>query len=144
LLFSTLQWALIGFSLIAIGLLFAGGRAPERLAAFAFLSALVGTPLVEGWRIMGLPMGVALLEIVLTVVLLWLSLASDRWWLLAATGVQIISPLSYLLAAGPLDIQVWAAVTVRIAVWALLMFIALFGLVEARRAPYAAPRGSRT
>ncbi|MGH6978709.1 MAG: hypothetical protein ACRED4_05425 [Brevundimonas sp.] len=136
--FSTIQWAVIVFSLAVIGLMLATGRKPERLAGLALLVSLTGTPAAEGWRAAGLPMGVVILEVGLVLALFWLCMIYDRWWLLAAAGVQLISPLSYLLAATSLEVQVWAAASARIGVWVVLILTALFGLLEARYAPYAA------
>lgn len=128
-------------SFAAIGLLLVFGRLVERIAGTAFLADLLGTPLVDHLHIGELRYGVAILSIAVFVTLAALSLRADRWWLIAATGVQL---LSMGLWAATLfgDLQVWGAVTVRIVIWTQLMLLALFGVWEARSAPYARPSTS--
>lgn len=143
-LLSLSQWALLALSIVAIGLLLIRGRLPERIAGLALLGSMVLTPLVAAYHWGDLRWGVGLVELALAVVLVWLSYACDRWWVLAAAGVQLASVIVIALSATPLDIQIWASVTVRLAVWLQLMILALFGVVEARRAPYAARTGLRS
>src|SRR5690606_11277157 len=130
-----------GLSLLAIGLLLVRGRLPERIAGGALLPSMLLTPMVAALHIGDFRWGVALVEVALAAVLIWLSFASDRWWLLAAAGVQLISPVTFALAASALQIEVWASVSVRMAVWLQLMILGIFGVMEARHAPYAAARG---
>ena len=134
--YSWSQHGLALISYIAIALLVWRGRGPERIAAGAFLAAMFGTPLVDGFEVDGVRYGVAALAALLSGALFVLSLRTDRWWLIAAAGVQLLSLGTWAVALFG-EVQVWAAVTVRMIVWLLLMLIALFGVWEARAAPYA-------
>ncbi|WP_339873464.1 hypothetical protein [uncultured Brevundimonas sp.] len=136
---SAAQFSVLGLSLICIGLQLWKGRSAERIAAVAFLAALLITPLVDGFQIGGLRWGVGLLAVGLFATLVWLSLVADRWWLVAAAGVQLLSIATYLIVLLNPDIQVWASVSFRIVVWTELMMIGLFGVWECRAAPYAQP-----
>ena len=126
-------------SALSIGLQLWRGRSPERVAAVAFLIAMLATPLVDGLQVNGLRWGVGLLAVGLFGTLVWLSLRFKRWWLVAAAGVQLLSIATYLVALLTPDIQVWASVSFRIVVWVELMLIGLFGVWECRAAPYARP-----
>ena len=126
-------------SALSIGLQLWRGRSPERVAAVAFLIAMLATPLVDELEVNGLRWGVGLLALGLFGTLVWLSLAVKRWWLVAAAGVQLLSIATYLVALLTPDIQVWASVSFRIVVWVELMLIGLFGVWECRAAPYARP-----
>lgn len=136
--YSLAQHGLAAVSYAAIGLLLWKGRGPERIAAAAFLVALFGTPLLGGMVVDGVRYGVAVLAALLAATLVVLSLRTDRWWLIAAAGVQLLSLGTWAVAIFS-DAQVWAAVTVRMIVWLLLMLLAFFGVWEARSAPYARP-----
>ena len=134
---SFLQWAL---TLVTYGVLFLllwKGRTPDRVAAIALLIAQTVTPLVSYVEFAGIRMGVALVSFGLTVVLLILALVGRRWWLLAAAGVQLIALASWGYQLLQPDAQIWASVSFRIIVWMELMALALFGVFEARLAPYA-------
>lgn len=98
-----------------------------------------GYPLVDNLQIGGLRWGVGLLAVGLFGALAWLSLAAERWWLVAAAGVQLLSIATYLVALLNPEVQVWASVSFRIVVWVELMLIGLFGVWECRAAPYARP-----
>ncbi|MGZ9098135.1 MAG: hypothetical protein ACXW3O_00400 [Brevundimonas sp.] len=132
-------FSVVGLSAVSIGLQLWRGRNPERVAAIAFLIAMLATPLVDGLQVNGLRWGVALLAVGLFGTLVWLSLVVQRWWLVAAAGVQLLSIATYLVVLLTPDVQVWASVSFRIVVWVELMLIGLFGVWECRAAPYARP-----
>lgn len=134
---SATQLSVLCLSFVSIGLQLWKGRSAERIAALAFLVAMLATPLVDGLRIGGLRWGVGVLAVGLFATLVWLSLAAMRWWLIAAAGVQLLSVATYLVAVLDPGVQVWASVSFRIVVWTELMLIALFGVWECRAAPYA-------
>lgn len=131
------SFVLLLFSLGALALLWWKGRTPERIASAAFVIAMFGTPLVEGYVMAGIRVGVAGLAIGLATTLTVLALRTTRWWLIAAAGIQVLSIATYGAALVSPDSVVWALVTVRYAVWTLLMMLAVFGAVESRLAPYA-------
>lgn len=136
---SILQWALTLATYATLAVLLWKGRTPERLAGVALLAAQTATPLVAHLQLGGLRIGVASVSLALTAALVALALYGRRWWLLAAAGVQLIALASWAYQALDPDAQVWAAVTFRIIVWMELMALAVFGLFEARLAPYARP-----
>jgi hypothetical protein len=136
---SVTAFSVLCLSVLSIGLQLWRGRRPERVAAVAFLVAMLATPLVDEFQIDGLRWGVALLAVGLFGTLVWLSLVFDRWWLMAAAAVQLLSIATYLVAVLNPDVQVWASVSFRIVVWVELMLIGLFGVWECRAAPYARP-----
>jgi len=138
------QLFVLGLSIVSIGFLLGLGRGAERIAAVAFLLAMLGTPLVESHQIGGVRWGVGLLAIGLFATLAWLSMRVDRWWLLAAAGVQLLSISTYVVAVFSPDVQMWASVSFRIIVWGELMLIGLLGVWEARGAPYAKPAQAST
>lgn len=133
------QFSVLGLTFVSIGLQLWKGRRAERIAAMAFLAAMLATELVDGLQIGGLRWGVALVSLSLFGALVWLSLTTDRWWLLAAAGVQLMTLATYPVALLTPDGQLWANITFRIVVWIELMLIGLFGVWECRAAPYAQP-----
>lgn len=137
---SATTFLVAGLSFLSLGLQLWKGRAPERIAAIAFLIAMAATPAVDHLHIGGLRWGVGLLALGLFVALTWLSLTADRWWLLAAAGIQLLSIATYLVAVFDPGVQVWASVSFRILIWVELMLVGLLGVWEARAAPYARPR----
>lgn len=137
---TTTQLSLLCLSVLSIGLQLWMGRRAERLAALAFLAAMLVTPLVDDLQIGGLRWGVGLVSVSLFGALVWLSLIANRWWLLAAAGVQLLTVATYPVALFTPDGQVWASISFRFVVWIELMLIGLFGVWEARAAPYAQPR----
>lgn len=139
--YSLAQLVLTVFTFLTLGLLLRFGRMAERAAGVALLVAQVGTPFVDHLHIGEFRYGVAILSCGLFATLIILALRTDRWWLIAAAGVQLLS--IGLWAATLLgDLQIWGAVTVRIVIWMQLMLLALFGIWEARAAPYARPSTS--
>lgn len=134
--YSLAQLLLTLFTFLTLGFLLGFGRMAERIAGVALLVAQVGTPFVDHLHIGEFRYGVAILAVGLFATLIVLALRTDRWWLIAAAGVQLLS--IGLWAATILgDLQIWGAVTVRIVIWVQLMLLALFGIWEARSAPYA-------
>ncbi len=124
-------------SLIVILAMARWGRTPERIVAFAFAATMYGTPLV-GWIVVeGAPIGVSAISLTLFATMLFLALRVDRWWLLAASGVQLLSICTWGLHHATNDIEVWGGVTVRLIIWVALMAIGSMGVLEARLAPYA-------
>ncbi len=126
-----------GLSFLSLGLQLWKGRTPERIAAVAFLIAMAATPAVDHLHIGGLRWGVGLLAVGLFVALTWLSLVADRWWLLVAAAIQLLSIATYLAVMFDPGVQVWASVSFRILIWVELMLVGLLGVWEAQAAPYA-------
>lgn len=134
------QWILTILTYALLFLLLWKGRRPDRLAAVALLVSQSATPLLAAIEIHGVRVGVAGLAVCLATALVLLALTGRRWWLLAAAGVQLVSVASWIYQILDPQAQVWAAVTFRIIVWLQLMALVVFGLFEARLAPYAQER----
>lgn len=138
---SLAQIVLTLFTYLTLSFLLSFGRRAERIAGIALLVAQVGTPFVDHLQIGDFRYGVAILSVGLFTTLIILALRTDRWWLIAAAGVQLLS-IGLWVATLLGDLQIWGAVTVRIVIWMQLMLLALFGIWEARSAPYARPSTS--
>jgi hypothetical protein len=139
--YSLAQHLVTLMSFLTLGFLLGFGRLAERIAGVALLVAFVGTPFVDHLHIGEVRYGVAILAAGLFATLIVLALRTDRWWLIAAAGVQLLS-IGLWAATIFGELQIWGAVTVRIVIWVQLMLLALFGIWEARAAPYARPSTS--
>ncbi len=139
--YSLAQHLVTLMSFLTLGLLLGFGRLAERIAGVALLIAMVGTPFVDHLHVGEFRYGVASLSTGLFITLIVLALRTDRWWLIAAAGVQLLA-IGLWTATVIGDLQIWGAVTVRIVIWLQLMLLALFGIWEARAAPYARPSNS--
>lgn len=134
------QWLLAVVTYAVLLLLLWRGRGPDRIAAVALLVTQTATPFMAVYEVEGVRVGVAGLSLLLTLTLIGLACQGRRWWLLAAAGVQLVAVSSWIYQILDPGAQVWAAVTFRIIVWMELMALAVFGLFEARFAPYARPQ----
>lgn len=117
-----------------------GGLRPERLSAAAVLLGFVATQFVTPLEVSGWRFGVALVDMSMLAALLWLTVRFDRWWLVAASGAQLVTVMTHGLALVAPHILLRTNVEVR---WglglALLAFLALAPL-EARRLKNTAAR----
>lgn len=134
------QWLLAVVTYGVLLLLLWRGRPLDRAAAVALLVTQTATPFLAAFEVQGVRVGVAALSLLLSMTLIGLACSGRRWWLLAAAGVQLIAVASWIYQILDPTAQVWAAVTFRIIVWMELMALAVFGLFEARFAPYARPQ----
>lgn len=130
---SVAQYGILGLTVVAMALLFWKGRSPERIAGACLLALMIGSGLVDyggAWK-------VAALSVTAAGVLAWLSLKYDRWWLIFALGLQLLAVTTHLIPLVDPDYRLWAAVTLRLAIWTGLMLLALFGVLESRLTTYA-------
>ena len=116
------------------------GRTPERIALVALVVLNWGTPLVDDLFIGDFRWGVAILSVSMFFLLVGLALRYDRWWLLLAAGAQLIAVSTHLAGIAGSDALLWSIVSTRMVVWFELLLLALFGVWEARAAPYAHPK----
>lgn len=72
------------------------GARPERIAAAACALASVMTPFAISHRWFDPQWGVLVIDIALLAVLLWLSLTSDRTWILFIAAFQLLSVITHL------------------------------------------------
>lgn len=124
-------------TVVAIGLLFWKGRRPERHAGVG----LFLTQILSGWVdhiVLGqFRWAVAVISLGLLILLVRLSLRYDRWWLLFAAGAQLLAFTTHISSMIGPDALTWSIVTARMTVWVGIMVLAIFGVWEARSAPYA-------
>ncbi|WP_292023003.1 MULTISPECIES: hypothetical protein [unclassified Brevundimonas] len=131
-----------GVTVLALCLLVWKGRRPEREAALGLFLAQILSGWVDHLVIGQFRWAVATISLGLLILLIRLALRYDRWWLLLAAGAQMlafVTHLSSLVGPGALT---WSIVTARMTVWVEIMFLALFGVWEARCAPYARSQSS--
>jgi hypothetical protein len=120
------------------------GRTPERIVVVALLALQWGTPLVDHLFIGQFRWGVAVLSFAMFCLLTTLALRYDRWWLLLAAGAQLIAVSTHLAGIAGSDALLWSIVSTRMVVWFELLLLALFGVWEARAAPYAHSKSPRS
>ncbi len=130
------QITLTGLTYVCLFLLLWKGRTAERLAGLGLCMLQFGTLVLD----QGSRSGVAILSIGGFVLLFVLMLAYRRWWLIFAAGLQFVAVSTHIVTFQEPDTRMWANVTIRLIVWFLIMLIALFGVAEARWAPYARER----
>lgn len=133
------SWILLGLTAGALLMMLLKGRVAERLAAVAFLAAMLLSALFDRVVHDGVRWVVAVISIALFATLAALSLANTRWWLLVAAGAQLVALATHVAAIIDPDLQAWASVSIRYLVWLEMMLLGLFGVWEARCAPYAHP-----
>ncbi|MFC5345098.1 hypothetical protein ACETK8_03720 [Brevundimonas staleyi] len=117
----------------ALGLLAWKGRTVERCSAAAILLVVLAPLLLQDIEVGNVRWVIALTSVGLAVMLLVQGLLWDRWWLLAAAGVQGAAAATYGLAALQPEIMIWTGVVLRRIFWIELMLVALFGAWEAQQ-----------
>ncbi len=139
-MWSPLSLLLEGLTYGVMALLLWKGRTPERIVVLALFALQWGTPLVDHLFIGHFRWGVAGLSFAMFCLLVGLALRYDRWWLLLAAGAQLIAVSTHLAGIAGSDALLWSIVSTRMVVWFELLLLALFGVWEARAAPYAHPK----
>jgi hypothetical protein len=120
-------------SLVALIALFARGRAPERVTGCAIIIVTLAPLLLEDLEAGNIRWALAIVSIAFLGLLIGLAMRVDRWWLLAAAGIQLVSTASYAAALAAPDIMIYSGVAFRRVLWVELMAACLFGAWEARR-----------
>ena len=72
------------------------GGHPERAGVALFIAAYVAAPFLEGFRIGETMPAIAVEDLIILSVLIWLALKYDRWWLLLASAAQSLNVLSHV------------------------------------------------
>ena len=139
-MWSPLSLLLEGLTYAVMALLLWKGRTPERIVVVALFALQWGTPFVDHLFIGDFRWGVASLSFAMFCLLVGLALRYDRWWLLLAAGAQLIAVSTHLAGIAGSDALLWSIVSTRMVVWFELLLLALFGVWEARAAPYAHPQ----
>lgn len=129
---SPLATILLMLGVFALLLLLLVGDWGERSASAIYLAALAATPMVDHLNIQNWRYGVAGIEVMVLVGIWILAEIRDRWWLTAAAGFQLIAVLTFLIPwlMPPGVYFVWTEVTIRYAVWVLLVLTFLVGAWE--------------
>lgn len=135
------QYASFAVSVIALAILLAAGKAPERMAAAALIALMFVSPYLarEG------PIAHALVSGAALAILIVLALRYDRWWLIGAAGLQLVVFSTHFASLVIPQDRIWGAVTLRIVLWQALIALCLFAIGESRWAVYAKtdqPRGA--
>jgi hypothetical protein len=109
------------------------GRRPERLAAATVMAAFVATHFatpveIEGWRA-----GVAAVDASAFVLLLVLSTRFDRWWLIGAAAVQLVTVMTHVVGLVEPDLLLRTNVLIRWIMGVALLGLTTVGPFEARR-----------
>lgn len=141
---SPLQWAShLSLIVVALYALRVGGT-PERLTACALALAYVASPYAQLFTSLVEPQyGVLLVDTALLVVLLVLSLASNRRWLLFATAAHGLGVLTHLAAVADHALLPRAYLSANIATAYLVLGALAFGAWSRRRNLIAASLYSR-
>jgi presenilin-like A22 family membrane protease len=129
-----------GVTIIALCLLAWKGRRPERQAAVGLFLTQVLSGWVDHLLIGRFRWAVACISLGLLIMFVRLSLRHDRWWLILAAGAQFLALATHISSLVGSDALTWSIVTARMTVWVEIMLLAIFGVWEARAAPYAQPK----
>lgn len=124
----------IWFFVLGVGLW--RGERPERIVSGVMLVGMLLTPIVQTRRVFDHPdWGVMIVDIIVTVIITWVALRSDRWWPLFCAAYHFIVIGIHLVRITRPDTSQFAYATVAI-VFAYLGLFALGGgliALEARR-----------
>ena len=133
------QYGSFAVSVIALAILLAAGKTPERVAAAALTILMFASPYLarEGPFAHACASGVAL------AILIVLALRYDRWWLIGAAGLQLVVFSTHFAALVIPQEHIWGAVTLRIVLWQALIVLCLFAIGESRWALYAKAEQSK-
>lgn len=127
------QYASFAVSVIALAILLAVGRTPERLAAATLTCLMLATPYLARLD----PAAVVLASGLTLAILVFLSLRYDRWWLIGAAGIQLVVFSTHFASLLIPQHGIWPTSTLRLILWQVLMVLCVFAVGECRWAPYA-------
>ncbi|EDX79154.1 hypothetical protein BBAL3_311 [Brevundimonas sp. BAL3] len=116
------------------------GRRPERIAAGSVLAAFVATQMVTPLEISGWRVGVASVDVATFLALFWLTVRFDRWWLVAASGAQLVTVLTHALALAAPTLLLRTNVEVRWMLGVALLALLAVAPLEARRLMHTSAR----
>lgn len=123
--------ALTLFTFVALGLAAWAGGKVERAAVLVLLGSSLVTPMVESLFIGDFRWGVAAVDSSAALCLVFLATRVDRWWLIAAAGLQMAVALTHFAALGSSHVFTWTAVTVRMVTWVMILIVLCLGAYEA-------------
>ncbi len=130
---SVAQYGSFAVSVVALAVLLAAGRTPERIAAATLACLMFASPYLarEGPVANAAASGLAL------AILVVLALRYERWWLIGAAGFQLVVFSTHFATLVIPEVRIWPTVTLRLILWEGLMALCLFAIGESRWASYA-------
>ena len=133
---------MLGANALAFALIARRGRWTDRLAILVLIGAIVIEELVDGLYWGGWRIGVAITNLVLFLVLWILAELGNRWWLVFASGFQLIIVLTHLIPLLRPGYLVDTGVAIRLLLWGLLSITFFVGALEAWAADRFAREGN--
>ena len=130
---SAFQYVSFAVSVVALVTLLAAGKTPDRLAAATLACLMFVTPFLPR----ELPIAVALASGLALVILVWLALRYDRWWLIGVAGFQLVVFSTHFVPLVMPQEQIWPDVTLRLLLWQGQIALCIFAIGESRWATYA-------
>ena len=127
------QYGSFAVSVVALAILLAAGRTPERLGAATLTCLMFATPYLAHVG----PVAVAAASGLTLAILMGLALRYERWWLIGASGLQLVVFSTHFATLLIPQHLIWPAVTLRLILWQALMALCFFALGECRWATYA-------
>lgn len=130
------QYGFLAVSIIALALLLAAGKAPERIAAATLTCLMFVSPYLtrEG------PIWPAIASGITLTIFVVLALRYERWWLIGASGFQLVIFSTHFAPLISPQQYIWPSITLRLILWGGLMALCLFAIGECRWATYAESR----
>ncbi len=127
------QYGFLAVSIFALALLLTAGKTPERVAATTLTCLMFVSPYLtrEG------PIWPALASGMTLAILVVLALRYERWWLIGASGFQLVIFSTHFAPLISPQQYIWPSITLRLILWGGLMALCLFAVGESRWAPYA-------
>jgi len=108
-----------------------GGR-PERGVVALLLAAYLSLPIVQGWRLGPVSVGVALTDFACWAGMIWLVLRYDRWWLLIAAGAQTLNLMAHPVLLLVPNITLRESIAAQWAFSVVSLYSLLLGVLERR------------
>ena len=122
--------ALAGLNLCAAFVFLCFGTKVERAIVAAIIAYISLPPLIYTFQIDTFRYGIFVLELALLSVFVVGGVRADRWWLILATGTQVIVCLTHIVGIKASIFYEWSAITLRLGLWALITLILLLGAWE--------------
>ena len=119
-----LKFLFLVATLALVAVVVTRGRSDERASATVLILASVLSPLVSAHRFHAPELGVLMVDLTVLAWLIWVALASDRFWPLWAAGFQVVGVAIHLARLAAPDMWVLAYSNAAI-FWAYPVYIAL-------------------
>ena len=117
-------------ALLVLPLAWVKGGHAERAAVALFIAAYVSGPFLQGYQIGEVMAAVALGDLAVWSVFVWLALRYDRWWLILASAAQGLNVLSHAAIVLTPDITTREAVAAQWIFGLVSLYALLSGVLE--------------